>query len=155
MPLPITSTWLQLQRSVRFGDTDAAGVMHFHQLLRWCHEAYEESLERFGLTAASVFPRPEWAGASPEVALPIVYCQAEFWRPLVVGDQLQINLQPAALGPEGFEVSYSFERDRKPVAQGLTRHLAIAAAERQRCPLPEGIRRWLESSGLGEGVRPL
>ena len=155
MPLPITSTWLQLQRSVRFGDTDAAGVMHFHQLLRWCHEAYEESLERFGLTAASVFPRPEWVGASPEVALPIVYCQAEFWRPLVVGDQLQINLRPAALGPEGFEVSYSFERDRKPVAQGLTRHLAIAAAERQRCPLPEGIRRWLESSGLGEGVRPL
>ena len=42
-----------LCRSVRFGETDAdqgaAGVMHFQQLLRWCHEAYEESLERFGL----------------------------------------------------------------------------------------------------------
>ena len=38
-------TWLQLHRVVRFGDTDAAGVMHFHQLLRWCHEAWEESLE--------------------------------------------------------------------------------------------------------------
>ena len=155
MPLPTPSTWLQLQRSVRFGDTDAAGVMHFHQLLRWCHEAYEESLERFGLPAASVFPRPEWAGESPEVALPIVYCQAEFRRPLVVGDQLQINLRPEALGPEGFEVGYSFEREGKPVAQGLTRHLAIATSERQRCPLPEGIRRWLEASGLGEGVRPL
>ena len=30
--------WLELRRVVRFGDTDAAGVMHFHQLLRWCHE---------------------------------------------------------------------------------------------------------------------
>jgi len=149
------SAWLLLCRTVRFGDTDGAGVMHFHQLLRWCHEAYEESLERFGLPAASVFPRPEWAGASPEVALPIVYCQAEFHRPLLVGDQLRIKLRPEALGPEGFEVSYSFERDGKPVAQGLTRHLAIASAERQRCPLPEGIRRWLEASGLGEGVRPL
>jgi hypothetical protein len=33
--------WLLLCRTVRFGETDAAGVMHFHQLLRWCHEAYE------------------------------------------------------------------------------------------------------------------
>jgi len=155
MPLPTPSTWLQLQRSVRFGDTDAAGVMHFHQLLRWCHEAYEESLERFGLPAASVFPRPEWAGEAPEVALPIVYCQAEFRRPLLTGDQLQISLRPEALGPEGFEVSYSFERKGQPVAQGLTRHLAITTAERQRCPLPEGLRRWLEASGLGEGVRPV
>jgi 1,4-dihydroxy-2-naphthoyl-CoA hydrolase len=155
MPPLVPSTWLQLQRSVRFGDTDAAGVMHFHQLLRWCHEAYEESLERFGLPAASVFPRPEWAGDSPGVALPIVYCQAEFHRPLLTGDQLLISLRPEALGPEGFEVRYSFERQAQPVAQGLTRHLAIAAALRQRCPLPEGIRRWLEASGLDEGVRPV
>ena len=155
MPPLVPSTWLQLQRSVRFGDTDAAGVMHFHQLLRWCHEAYEESLERFGLPAASVFPRPEWAGDSPGVALPIVYCQAEFHRPLLTGDQLLISLRPEALGPEGFEVRYSFERLGQPVAQGLTRHLAIAAALRQRCALPEGIRRWLEASGLDEGVRPV
>ncbi len=51
-----SNSWLLLLRTVRFGDTDAAGVMHFHQLLRWCHEAYEESLERFGIVAATVFP---------------------------------------------------------------------------------------------------
>ena len=55
MPLPTPSTWLQLQRSVGFDVTAAAGVV------------------RFGLPAASVFPRPELAGDSPEVALPIVY----------------------------------------------------------------------------------
>ena len=150
-----SSSWLLLCRTVRFGDTDAAGVMHFHQLLRWCHEAYEESLERYGLPAASVFPRPEWADDSPTVALPIVYCQAEFRRPLLVGDQLSISLRPESLGNEGFEVSYGFERDGQPVAQGLTRHLAITAAKRQRCPLPEGIRRWLEASGITGEVRPL
>jgi 1,4-dihydroxy-2-naphthoyl-CoA hydrolase len=155
MPVSTPSSWLQLQRNVRFGDTDAAGVMHFHQLLRWCHEAYEESLELFGLPAALVFPRPEWAGDSPAVALPIVYCQAEFRRPLLVGDQLSISLRPESLGNEGFEVSYGFERDGQPVAQALTRHLAIAAAERQHCPLPEGIRRWLEASGMTGEVRPL
>jgi 1,4-dihydroxy-2-naphthoyl-CoA hydrolase len=73
MPLPTPSTWLQLQRSVGFAVIAAAGVMHFHQLQRWRHEAHKMSLERFGLPAASVFPRPELAGDSPEVALPIVY----------------------------------------------------------------------------------
>ncbi|NDF62601.1 MAG: 1,4-dihydroxy-2-naphthoyl-CoA hydrolase, partial [Synechococcaceae bacterium WBB_3_034] len=28
--------WLLLCRAVRFGDTDAAGVMHFTRLLSWC-----------------------------------------------------------------------------------------------------------------------
>lgn len=153
--------WLLLCRTVRFGDTDAAGVMHFHQLLRWCHEAYEESLERFGIPAAQVFPRPGWATEEatrelpPSVALPIVHCSADYLRPLRVGDPLTIALSPARLDPGSFEVGYLFSNQGQPVARGLTRHLAITAAERRRCPLPEPIARWLEASGLAAGVRPL
>ena len=102
-----------------------------------------------------MFPRPEWAGDPPAVALPIVSCQAEVRRPLLVGDQLLISLRPEVLGTEGLEVSDSFDREGQPVAQDLTRHLAIDAAERHRCPLPEGIRRWLEASGLTNWVRPI
>ena len=79
-------TWLQLlHRVVRFGDTDAAGVMHFHQLLRWCHEAWEESLEAQGIAAEAVFPgcrgQERWprrgvAGG----ALPCGLSQTRAWR---------------------------------------------------------------------------
>lgn len=144
--------WLHLCRTVRFGETDAAGVVHFAHLLRWCHEAYEESLERFGIAAAAVFPTP---GASPAVALPIVHCQADFLRPLVCGDPLAIQLSPQRLDPGVFEVHYSFRSGEAAVARALTRHLAIEAASRQRCTLPEAIQRWLEASGVGGGVRPL
>ena len=147
-----SSDWLLLCRTVRFGETDAAGVMHFTQLLRWCHEAYEESLERFGLPAASIFPGP---GRAPEVALPIVHCQADYRRPLVCGDPLAIGLEPHRLDPGCFEVRYRFRCGDEPVAEALTRHLAIRAADRQRCPLPEPIQRWLEASSLQGGVRPL
>lgn len=146
------SDWLLLCRTVRFGDTDAAGVMHFTQLLRWCHEAYEESLERFGLPAASIFPGPAHA---PEVALPIVHCQADYRRPLVCGDPLAIQLEPLRLDPGCFELRYRFRRGDEPVAEALTRHVAIRAADRQRCPLPDPIQRWLEASSLQGGVRPL
>lgn len=146
------SDWLLLCRTVRFGDTDAAGVMHFPQLLRWCHEAYEESLERFGLPVGLIFPAP---GRVPEVALPIVHCHADYLRPLVCGDPLAIALEPQRLDPGCFELRYRFRRDGEPVAEALTRHLAIGSGSRQRCPLPDPIQRWLEASSLGSGVRPL
>jgi 1,4-dihydroxy-2-naphthoyl-CoA hydrolase len=150
------TNWLLLCRTVRFGDTDAAGVLHFHQLLRWCHEAYEESLERFGLKATAIFPAP---GSTPEIALPIVHCQADYLAPLVVGDPLAIQLEPRRLDPGCFELHYRFQRsspgESTPVARGLTRHLAIQAGSRQRCALPEPINRWLEASGLTGSIQPL
>jgi 1,4-dihydroxy-2-naphthoyl-CoA hydrolase len=147
------SSWLLLCRSVRFGDTDAAGVMHFHHLLRWCHEAWEESLERYGLAAAEVFPGT--GESSPPVALPIVHCSADFRRPLHCGDPLAIRLEPQRLDPGSFEVRYRFSSGAQEVAAGLTRHLAVETASRRRCPLPAAIQRWLEASALGTGVRPL
>jgi 1,4-dihydroxy-2-naphthoyl-CoA hydrolase len=155
------STWLRLSRVVRFGDTDAAGVLHFARLPHWCHEAYEESLERFGLEAAAVFPTP---GQRPPVALPIVHCSADFRRPLVCGDRLIIELNPKRLDPGSFEVRYRFRRASPTdgeaegdgeVAAALTRHVAIAAGERARRELPPPLQRWLEASALAAGVRPL
>ena len=144
--------WLLLRRTVRFGDTDAAGVMHFHQLLRWCHEAYEESLETFGIGAAELFPTPN---GSVAVALPIIHCSADFLRPLVCGDSLAVLLCPLRLDPGRFEVSYAFHRgegEGQEVARGLTRHLAIDTGSRRRCPLPTPIERWLQDSSLAAAV---
>jgi 1,4-dihydroxy-2-naphthoyl-CoA hydrolase len=130
---------------VRFGDTDAAGVMHFHQLLRWCHEAYEESLERFGISSAEIFPAP---GHPLKLLLPITQCSADFLAPLVCGDPLAITLQPLQLDPTAFEVSYRFSSDGKPVAQGLTRHQCISASERKKTALSEGMAHWLQASAV-------
>jgi 1,4-dihydroxy-2-naphthoyl-CoA hydrolase len=132
-----------LCRTVRFGDTDAAGVMHFHQLLRWCHVAYEESLERFGVACGTIFPGP---GRTPAVALPIVHVSADFLRPLVCGDPLAIELRPQQRDGGSFEIRYRFLHDGQEAATGLTRHVAIDAASRRRTDLPGSLVLWLEAS---------
>jgi len=147
-----SNSWLLLCRTVRFGDTDAAGVLHFPRLLHWCHQAYEESLERFGLAAREIFPSPDH---TPAVALPVVHCQADFLAPLVVGDPLAIQLAPRRLDPGSFELHYCFFREQQPAARALSRHLAIDSASRRRCPLPPAINRWLEASAIGQGIQPL
>ena len=50
------SDWLTLQKKVRFGDCDSAGVIHFHNLLKWSHEAWEESIEIYGIPYQDIFP---------------------------------------------------------------------------------------------------
>jgi 1,4-dihydroxy-2-naphthoyl-CoA hydrolase len=146
----MSPAWLQLRRAVRFGDTDAAGVMHFHQLLRWCHEAWEESLECQGTPAQTVFPgcrdRERW----PQVALPVVHCGADFLRPVHGGDQLTVLLKPQRLDPSSFEVHHQFLLGEQNVARGWIRHVAISIETRRRCNLPEAIERWLEASQLGQ-----
>ena len=149
-PAPAQPDWLCLERVVRFGDTDAAGVMHFHQALRWCHEAWENSLERYGIEASSVFPGCRDQQSAPPIALPVVHCEADFSRPVFGGDQLQVLIAPERLNPGSFEVRTRFQLEGVDVARGLIRHVAINPSTRQRCALPEAIDRWLEASCLGQ-----
>ena len=152
--MPSPDHWLQLQRTVRFGETDAAGVMHFHQLLRWCHEAWEESLDLYGIAAGAIFPGCRDRGKAPTVALPVVHCEADFQRPVHGGDDLGILLEPQRLNPGCFEVTYRFQIEQTDVAHGLIRHLAIEAESRKRCALPEPIDLWLEASNVGR-LKPI
>ena len=145
-------SWLTLHRRLRFSDTDAAGVVQFQQLLGWCHQAWEESLEAFGLEAGSIFPGGR--RGAPSVALPIVHCHADFRAPLQVGDALTIRLSPQRLDRGSFEVISAVLLEDQQVASGCLRHVAIDTGSRQRCGLPDGIERWLEASSLGR-IQPL
>ena len=145
-------TWLRLKRVVRFGDTDAAGVIHFYQLLRWCHEAWEESLELYGIPSNKVFPNLNRIEGDLSVALPIVHCEADFLLPLYAGNHLEIELVPKKLDRCSFKVETKFKRDNKDIAFGLIQHCAIDFHLRKHCALPEEIDRWLEASSLNIGV---
>ncbi len=148
-------SWLQLKRVVRFGDTDPAGVIHFHQLFRWSHEGWEESLQLFGLPAAEVFPGASKTDPAPPIALPIVHCQADFLSPIKTADNLSVQLSPERIDLSSFVVRTQFFRGSEEVANSVLHHLAINAQTRKRCDLPVGICRWLEASSLYLGVQPV
>ena len=145
-------SWLQFQKTVRFGDTDPAGVIHFHQLLRWCHESWEESLEHYGLNLSEIFPGSFDTKKIIPTLLPIVHCEADFQLPIYTGDLLNIYLIPRRLDTTSFNTKIQFYRDSESVAQGLLRHVAIDVTTRRRTQLPEKIDLWLEASSVSQGV---
>jgi len=64
------SEWLILQKKVRFGDCDSAGVIHFHNLLKWSHEAWEESIEIYGIPYKDIFP--DFSIRKSQIIFPII-----------------------------------------------------------------------------------
>ena len=89
-------------------------------------------------------------GPALRIALPIVHCSADYRRPLVCGDRLEIGLRPRQLDQGSFEVAYSFSCRGQTAARGLTRHRAITIEDRQACALPAAISTWLAASIPGD-----
>ena len=140
--------WLYSKRTVRFGETDGAGVMYFVQLLKWCHETWEESLEKFGISLRQVFPSININSTHPEVSLPIVHCEAKYFEPLYIGDTINIELYPEKVNSFSFILRFKFKKNSEEVGIASIKHISINSFSRKRCPLSKEINSWLEESIL-------
>jgi len=125
-------------RTIRFADTDAAGVVYFASVLSICHEAYEDSLAASGVSLQAFFGKSS-------VAIPIVHASVDFLRPLFCGDKILIYLTPKYLGNDYFEVAYKVVAagDRE-VAKALTEHVCIDAESRSKQQIPHEIAQWFQ-----------
>ncbi len=136
--------WLNLKRTVRFGETDAAGVVHFLELLKWCHEAWEESLEKYGIVLQDIFPTT--VKSKLEIALPVVYCEANYFKPLYVGDSIDIELHPEKMNNSSFILRFKFTKNGELIGLTSIKHVSINHITRKKCTLSRIINLWLEES---------
>ena len=140
--------WLYFKRTVRFGETDAAGVVHFLQLFKWCHEAWEESLEKYGIVLKDIFPTTQILTSQLEVSLPVVHCEANYFKPLYVGDFLNIELYPEKTDESSFLLRFKFQKNGEQISTTQIKHVSINPITRQKCLLSKQINLWLEESVL-------
>ena len=128
------------QRTVRFQDTDAAGVVYFANVLTMCHEAYEESLATSGINIKLFF-------SNLNVAIPIVHANVDFFRPIFCGDKVSIHLSPCQLGNDNFEINYIIMSAERQVTKAITRHVCINPVSRSRQELSTEMMLWLQQWG--------
>ena len=140
--------WLCLKRTVRFGETDAAGVMHFLELFRWCHETWEESLEKFGIALQEIFPANETNTSQLDVALPVVHREANYFQPLYVGDTINIELDTEKINESSFVLRFKFKKNGEHIGTTNIKHVSINPITREKCALSKQINLWLHESGL-------
>ena len=140
--------WLCLKRTVRFGETDAAGVVHFLELFRWCHETWEASLEKYGVVLQEVFPTNQINTSQLDVALPVVHCEANYFQPLYVGDTINIELNPEKINDSSFVLRFKFKKNGEKIVTANIKHVSINPITRDICALSKQINFWLHESSL-------
>ena len=141
--------WLILNKKVRFGDCDSAGIIHFHNLLRWSHESWEESIEIYGISYEEIFP---YYSNSNKVIFPIVNCEANFLSPIKLGDLLKIVISPKKINDHLFQVNTFFIKNEVKVAEGKIVHCSIDQSSKKKTQLPEKLERWIEASNLNNNL---
>jgi 1,4-dihydroxy-2-naphthoyl-CoA hydrolase len=126
-------------RIIHFNDTDAAGVVYFANLLTICHEAYEASLMAVEIDLKNFF-------RNPDLAIPIVHASVDFFRPLVCGDRITLQLTPKLFAESKFEIAYQvfFSQTETLASSAVTRHACIQPVSRSKVPLSGEMQRWLE-----------
>ena len=127
-------------RTIRFADTDAAGVVFFPNYLTICHEAYEESLAAAGIELKTFFRKHD-------VVVPVSKSQAEYLRPLTCGDRISVTLTPALVGTDSYAIDYLVHhlgRPDKLAARLHTEHVCVSSVSRERGALPSDLLAWLK-----------
>ncbi len=140
--------WLCLKRTVRFGETDAAGVVHFLELFRWCHETWEASLEKHGVVLQEIFPANQINTSQLDVAFPVVHCEANYFQPLYVGDTINIELNPEKINDSSFVLRFKFKKNGEKIGMANIKHVSINPITRDICALSKQINLWLHESSL-------
>ncbi len=142
--------WLNLKRKVRFGDCDSANVIHFHNLLKWSHEAWEESIDKYGIPPYEIFPH---FASLEKSAMPIVKCEAKFFGPINLGDLLLIQILPTKINNHLFQVKTIFLKDSIKIAESIIVHCSINPRTREKTKLSEKLEKWIEASNLNNLVQ--
>ncbi|MBK16730.1 MAG: 1,4-dihydroxy-2-naphthoyl-CoA hydrolase [Prochlorococcus sp. SP3034] len=137
--------WLIFERKVRFGDCDSAGVIHFHNLFRWSHEAWEQSLDAYGISYNEVFPDDL---SHSNIIMPIVNSEGKFFSPIKLGDLLKIKIIPKKVLNHLFQIKTFFFIKEIKVAETIISHCVIENISRNKADIPHKLELWIEASNI-------
>ena len=126
-------------------------MIHFHNLLRWAHESWEESIDIYGIPYQDIFPDAN--SYKNQIICPIVNCEANFLLPIKIGDLLSIKLFPKKINNHLFQVNTLFLKDEINVAEGKIIHCSLDVDSKLKVKLPDQLERWIEASNINTNLK--
>jgi acyl-CoA thioester hydrolase len=129
-----------LRTRVRFGETDAAGIVYYPTYFTWFDTG------TFGLLREGTAPARDPHGA-PKYPLPIVECGATFLGPLQFDEEIEIISTVASIGESSLRVEHEVRTlAGTVVARGFERrvYVTLTAGKLAKAPLPPELRARLE-----------
>jgi YbgC/YbaW family acyl-CoA thioester hydrolase len=130
------------RRTVRFQDVDAAGIIFFARVLEYFHDAYVSLLDAGGSPLHLVLRERRWAA-------PLRHAEADYLKPLVFGDIIEVAIVRAHVEPTEVAFGYRIEKaDGEVAAVGQTVHTFVHPASFRRAEIPPDLRLVFEKIGV-------
>lgn len=137
MPVRYIDTMFIAKNQVRMHDTDMAGILYFPRQFRFAHDALEDFVASEGLSFNEVFTQEKFVFV-------IVHAEADYLKPLQIGDQLEVHLFVERLGTSSFTILYKMYRKEELVGTAKTVHVTLDGKSRESIPIPPELRSKLE-----------
>lgn len=132
------------QLVIPFQDADVAGMLFFAHLFRYAHEAYERFMFALGHPLAGII-------GGGGCLLPLAHAEADYRRPMRLGEPIRIDLGVGHLGESSFRLHYLFlGGDGQLSATAETVHVTFGVVEKRPVAIPPGLRKALEPYLLGD-----
>ncbi len=128
--------------TVRFGDTDPAGLVYYPNIFHYFHIALEEF---FGARCGIGYER---LMADERIGFPTVKTETEFFAPLVYGDEVDVEIYVSRTGNSSATFEYAARRasDHTLCARSTQVHVAMNLDTRRPVPIRETYRRAFAAS---------
>jgi 4-hydroxybenzoyl-CoA thioesterase len=127
------------ERSVRFEEVDAAGIVFFGRFMEYCHEAMERFFD--GVPGGMV-----GLITKRRIGFPAVHVDAKWSAPLRYGDAMRIEVSIPKVGTTSCTFRYHFVRVRDGADVATIDHVTVCSTLEgmQKTPLPDDCRALLE-----------
>ncbi|MFM1804226.1 MAG: hypothetical protein RL136_1105 [Planctomycetota bacterium] len=124
---------------IRLPHSDAAGVIFYARLFEIEEELFERWLELGGFSVGAMLD-------GRLVPTPVVHCEANFRKPVRVGDRLTVRLAGLEIGRSGYTLLWNFLLDGELAMSAKVKRVAIDRKAGESIDLPEVFRAFLEES---------
>src|SRR3954453_19429791 len=96
---------------VKWGDTDAAGIVFYPNFYKWMDEATHEFLAAIGLPSSTLY-------SEQQVSVPLLEANCQFKSPLFFEDDVIVRSSVVEMQRKVFKISHKFFKGEKMVAEG-------------------------------------
>lgn len=125
------------QFKVRFGDTDAAGIVYYPNFYRWMDQGFQELFTKMGFPLSKLF--------SVKLGTPLVETHCQFRSPLYFDDMVNLVSVVTEVKNKVIKVENEFFHGNVLVANGyeIRAWVNLSDGKLKAQPIPEEIRQIL------------
>lgn len=118
---------------VRFRDCDPAGILFFAQIFSLAHDCFEDFINQSGIGWKTWFEERKYL-------VPIRQTEAQYFRPLVAGQEYEVTADVKKIGETSFQMFYSFSDSKNTHAEVTMVHAFMDPTTLKKMAIPEEIK---------------